>query len=364
LIWPLYFAASADDEMTNILYGVHGIGHGHAIRALTLARFFPQHNFLFISDNNGYELLYPEYKVLKVPGGGSPAFQHTMPYSGVVDAYFRDLFSNKKDRIKDLQVVESFQPDLAITDYESNLPRICRMIGLPCLSIDHQHIARFGSLKVPFAKTIDFILLRIAIWLQFREIKNHMIISFFDTPIKTKNRAKVFPPILRQNVIDRIPSDGEHVLAYFGYPTTNEFHKFLLSLPHPVRCYGMKENKVIGNVTYKINSPDHFLDDLASCRYVVSTAGHTLLSEALFYGKPIMAFPIRNACEQFLNSYYLEKNGYGLINDAFTPSQKIVDIFEKKFDYYKTNIRETSFCGNETVIATLHQYFNTREYIV
>jgi hypothetical protein len=77
-----------------------------------------------------------------------------------------------------------------------------------------------------------------------------------------------------------------------------------------------------------------------------------------------MAFPIRNACEQFLNSYYLEKNGYGLINDAFTPSQKIVDIFEKKFDYYKMNIRETSFCGNETVIATLHQYFNTREYIV
>jgi uncharacterized protein (TIGR00661 family) len=348
--------------MTNIFYGVHGIGHGHAIRALTIARSFPQHNFLFISDSDGYELLHSEYQVLKMPGGGSPAFQHTMPYSDVVHTYFRDLFHNKKNRKKNLQVIESFQPDLAITDYEPNIYRICRMIGLPCLSIDHQHIARFGSPKVPLRKIVDLALLRFSMWLQFGKIGNYMIISFFDTPIKAGGRAKVFPPILRQKVIDRVPSDGEHILAYYGYPTTNEFHKFLLSLPYPVRCYGMNEKMVNGNVTYKINSSDHFLDDLASCQYVVTTAGHTLISEALFYGKPVMAFPIRNACEQYLNSYYLEKNGYGLVNDAFRPSFELIDIFEKNIEYYRKNIRGTSFFGNDAVNRVLHQYFTTKRY--
>lgn len=350
--------------MTNILYGVHGIGHGHAIRALTIARFFPQHNFLFITDRNGYDILHPEFRVLKVPGGGSPAFQHTMPYSGVVSAYFRDLFNNEQNKRKALQEVDSFQPDLAITDYEPNLPWICRMSGLPCLTLDHQHIARFGTPNLPCNKTVDFVLLRIAMWMQFREVRNHMIISFFEAPLRTKNRVKVFPPILRQKVVDRVPSDGNHVLAYHGYSTTSQFHKFLMSLPYPVRCYGMKEDRVSGNVRYRKNSTDHFLDDLASCRYVVSTAGNTLISEALYYGKPVMAFPIRNACEQYINSYFLEKNGYGLINDAFKPSPEILEKFHNNLECYRKNIRGTSFCGNDAVVATLDQYFKTKKYIV
>ncbi len=350
--------------MTKILYGVHGIGHGHAIRALTIARSFPQHNFLFISDRDGYDILCPEYNVLRLPVNGSPAFQHTMPYREAVTSYLKNFFGGKQDKRKTLQSVESFQPDLAITDYESNLPWICRITGLSCLSIDHQHIARFSYPKLPFAKSFDLALLRTAIWMQFRDVKNHLIISFFNTPIKFHDRAKVFPPILRQKVIDRVPSEGDHVLAYHGYSTTSAFHKFLLSLPYPVRCYGMKENKVIANVTYRENSTDIFLDDLASCRYVASTAGHTLLSEALFYGKPVMAFPIRNACEQFLNGYFLEKNGYGLMNDAFTPSPDILSVFEKNLECYRKNIQATSFCGNKAVIATLDHFFKTKEYII
>lgn len=126
----------------------------------------------------------------------------------------------------------------------------------------------------------------------------------------------------------------------------------------------MKENKVIANVTYKENSTDIFLDDLASCRYVVCTAGHTLLSEALFYGKPVMAFPIRNACEQFLNGYFLEKNGYGLMNDAFKPSPDILGVFENNLESYRKNIQAASFCGNEAVIAALDHFFKTREYLI
>ncbi len=350
--------------MTNILYGVHGIGHGHAIRALTIASSFPQHNFLFISDGDGYNMLQSEHKVFRLSVNGSPAFHHSMPYSGAVSSYCKNILAGKQGRKEALQAVELFKPDVAITDYESNVPWLCRKICLPCLSLDHQHIARFGSLSLPLTRTVDLALLRIAIWMQFQELRNHMIISFFDPPIRSKRRVKVFPPILRQKVLDRVSTEGEHALAYHGYSTTSDFHRFLLSLPHPVRCYGTNEDRVVANVTYRKKSTDHFLDDLASCRYVLSTAGHTLLSEALYYGKPVMAFPIRNACEQYINGYYLEKNGYGIMNDAFRPSSDILDGFEKNLENYKKNIQKTSFCGNEKVTAVLKHYFDTKEYNV
>ena len=350
--------------MANILYGVHGIGHGHTMRALTIARAFPEHNFLFISDSDGYGLLKAEYQVHKLAVNGSPAFSHRMPYSGAVGSYFRNLFAGDRQKKEVLKVVDSFAPDVAITDYEPNLPAICETLGIPCLSLDHQHIARFGQFSLPLAKRFELQLLRMAIWMQFRKVKSHMVISFFRPSLDAIHREKVFPPLLRQKVIDREPSKGDHVLAYHGYSTTPAFHSFLTSLSQPVRCYGTNREVIEGNVHFKKNATDHFLDDLASCQYVISTAGHTLLSEALYFGKPVMAFPIKNAAEQFLNGFALEEKGYGVMNDAFNPSQEVLTRFLQNRDQYQRTIGEHSFCGNEQVMSVLADYFRNRVFVL
>ena len=51
--------------MARIIYGVHGTGHGHAIRTLTVARHFGEHEFLFLSHGAGAAILRPEFKVLE-----------------------------------------------------------------------------------------------------------------------------------------------------------------------------------------------------------------------------------------------------------------------------------------------------------
>ena len=348
--------------MANILYGVHGIGHGHTMRALTIARAFPEHNFLFISDSDGYESLKADHHVCRLAVNGSPAFSHRMPYSGAVGSYCRNLFAGDRQKKEVLKVVDSFAPDVAITDYEPNMPALCKTIDIPCLSLDHQHIARFGQFSLPLAKCFELQLLRLAIWMQFRKVKSHMVISFFRPSLGAIHGEKVFPPILRQKVIEREPSKGDHVLAYHGYSTTPAFHSFLSSLSQPVRCYGTKREAVEGNVHFKKNATDQFLDDLASCQYVISTAGHTLLSEALYFGKSVMAFPIKNAAEQFLNGYALEEKGYGVMNDAFRPSKTILNKFLQNREQYERNIREHSFCGNEQVMSVLADYFQNRVF--
>ena len=62
--------------MAKILYGVHGTGHGHAIRALSVARHFPQHEFLFVSHGHGAALLKPEYPVFDCPNPVTPVRRH------------------------------------------------------------------------------------------------------------------------------------------------------------------------------------------------------------------------------------------------------------------------------------------------
>lgn len=349
--------------MTNILYGVHGTGHGHAIRALTIASHFPQHNFLFISDDDGYEILNPEFEVYRLPAYASPVYRHKIQVRRMITGYLKMNLNGDSYKKKALRLVDSFQPDVAITDYEPNIPWISKSSNIPCLSVDHQHIVYHGCHSLPWNKGFGLLNMRAAIALQFHQIHHHMVISFFDTPIKPHSSAKVFPPIFRKDIIGRAPCEKDHVLAYHGYSTTPEFHDFLTTIKHPVRCYGRNIDEYVDNVTYRKNSKDNFLDDLASCRYVVSSAGHTLLSEALFYGKPVMAFPIRSAFEQFLNGHYLEKNGYGLVNDAFQPSAEILDVFEQNQEVYKKNINGNSFCGNESVFSTLDHYFNTKQYV-
>jgi hypothetical protein len=53
------------------------------------------------------------------------------------------------------------------------------------------------------------------------------------------------------------------------------------------------------------------VDDLAAARAVVCTAGFTLLSEALYLGKPVLALPNRGFFEQALNALYLRRSGRG-----------------------------------------------------
>ena len=63
----------------------------------------------------------------------------------------------------------------------------------------------------------------------------------------------------------------------------------------------------------RLKSPSRagFLADLAAARAVVSTAGFTLLSEALHLGKPVLAVPNRGFFEQTVNALALVEQGRG-----------------------------------------------------
>ncbi len=348
--------------MARILYGVHGTGHGHAIRALAVARHFAQHEFQFVSHGDGAALLRPHFPVFECINPETRIAVHrvrsisTAVQTARVMAQAGPLVHSVAQRI------DRFQPDAALTDYEFFVPLACRRTGIPCVSLDHQHIITFGDIPVPPSQRASCAMTAWAIRHLFSHADYHLITSFFSVPLRDANApAAILPPLVRDQLVSMRPSVGEHVVAYQGYDTFRDFLPFLEQIRRPVHVYGLNRTGSEGALRFRPYSEQGFLEDLASCAYVVCGGGHTLTSEALYFHKPVLSFPIRNAFEQYLNASQLERAGYGQMLTTFHPPAHALKEFEARLDGLRARIEKESFFGNEEIFRRLTAHFERRK---
>ncbi|MGQ9687858.1 MAG: glycosyltransferase family protein [Desulfobaccales bacterium] len=346
--------------MANILYGVHGTLHGHAMRALTIARHFPEHDFLFVTHDRGTAVLKPEFPVLEIPGPLTIYKNHRVATLSTMLHTLRQFPSQGARLRQVISLIEEFRPEVALSDYDYLVAEASRRAGLPCLSVDHQHIITFCHHPLPWRLRLPYWQLALVIRWLFSQAGHYLVISFFRPPLKPGVRARLAPPLLRDSVLSRRPRQGEHVLVYQSISPFPGFFAFLKSLPHPVVVYGFHQNRREGNLTFKENSEEGFLDDLAACRYVICAGSHTLTSEALYYGKPVLSIPFRGAFEQYLNVFYLEQLGYGRGLTLFPPPREFMAEFEAGVDKFRDAIKKGHFCGNEEVYATVGDFIREK----
>jgi uncharacterized protein (TIGR00661 family) len=74
---------------------------------------------------------------------------------------------------------------------------------------------------------------------------------------------------------------------------------------------GLREEVVERNLRFRPFSEQQFIEDLATARAVIAGGGFTLMGEAVYLKKPMLAVPVGGQFEQILNARYLEKLGYG-----------------------------------------------------
>ena len=342
--------------MARIAYGVHGTGHGHAMRAITVARHYSEHEFVFITHADGAVILGSEFRVIECPNPVTPVRSHRVHIPVLLSENLKVLGRTSSLTKKAAGIIEGFQPDAVLSDYEFFSPRACRILGIPCLSLDHQHIVTECVHSIPRRQLPSYVSTYLSIKYLFSKASDYIVTSFFHPPLKKNAEAMLVPPLLRDLVFEMTPHLGEHVLAYHGYSTSNHFYDFLKNIKRPVMVYGADINSKDGNLIFKKKSEQGFLEDLASCSYVVCSGGNTLISEALFYGKPLILFPIKNAFEQFLNCHYVEKLGYGIYLEKFEVGQGTVNAFEENLDDYRKNIEQGNFCGNEQVFSLIDRF--------
>jgi uncharacterized protein (TIGR00661 family) len=212
------------------------------------------------------------------------------------------------------QVWQEFRPELCIADFESFAYLFAREHRLPVLSIDNMQIINRCTLDVGIPAELggSYRLAKTIVKAKLPRCDHYLITTFFFPPIR-KPRTSLYPPILRQAILDAraTATRGEHVLVYQTSDSFRALVPTLRELPHKFIVYGLKRDEDLGNVRLKDFSETGFVDDLKSARAVLAGGGFSLMGEAVYLGKPMLSVPLEGQFEQSLNALYLQQLGYG-----------------------------------------------------
>ncbi|WP_027182887.1 glycosyltransferase family protein [Desulfovibrio inopinatus] len=345
--------------MARILYGVHGTQHGHAIRALTIARHLGEHEILFVSSEEGAELLAREYRVETALNPGTRYKNYQIDTPATLKLAANVLRQRGREVHRLVKIAEAFKPDVCLSDYEYFVPLVSKKMGIPCLSVDHQHVISLCSHPVPPKLWIDYAGISTSIRFLFSHCDQYLAISFYRPPVKPGLPGRIAPPILRESVGKVEASQGDHILVYQSCSICDDLVPFLKRLQRPCLVYGYNRSGNDGNITFRPYSETQLLEDLASAAYVICGGGHSLISESLYYGKPILSLPVAGAFEQQLNAIYIEHLGYGMNRTMADLSPALIATFESKLDSYVESVASQTFCGNTEVFGTVEGFVRT-----
>lgn len=339
--------------MARIIYGVMGDARGHVSRALTVAREMPHHEFLFVGGGHVHALEGEGYPVEDVPMASTLYRNNRVDLPTTVSNAVNVFAKGYRVVKRVAQIVSDFDPDLILTDYEYFTPLAARRLGRPCVSLDHQHVLTHCSYDPPRVQRVSRFMTCLSIRILYSKSSMFLIISFYTPPPRDPTTTAVFPPLIRAEVRNQLPTEGDHVLVYQTSPTFHRLLPILEQMNDRFIVYGLGKSPPRNNLIFKAPSKHGFLHDLASCRYVVTNGGHNVISEALFLGKPVFSFPIVNAYEQFLNAYFLRRNGLGDYSTDPVPSPGVLQSFESRLDDFRSTIQQKTFFGNRDVINRL-----------
>ena len=214
------------------------------------------------------------------------------------------------------ELLTSFRPQAVISDFESWTYLYGKTHRLPVLSVDNMQIINRCTMppSVIAGHQAEFQLTKAFIKSKLPFCDEYFITTFFHPEVR-KERTRLFPPILRPEILAAKRRKGDHLLVYTTGEGNEAFAETLHKTGLECRIYGMRRDLkgelVEGNLRYQPFSEDKFIDDLASCRAVIAGGGFTLMGEAVYLHKPMLAVPLARQFEQVLNARYLELEGYG-----------------------------------------------------
>ncbi|NTW13880.1 MAG: hypothetical protein HGA31_02520 [Candidatus Moranbacteria bacterium] len=338
-----------------ILYGVCGIGNGHTLRQLPLIEHFAESARIVIF---AYESSYGFYSDRFAADERITVLEVAVPYyvgnrDGIDFDATRTLGSNRKDyaTINGRAMAEAERvigtPDIVISDYEPVCARYAYGHGSPLVTIDQQSKYLIGRFPEELhGRTYLDETARLKLF--FPEANERIACSFFDVPDRIPGyEVRIFAPILRESVVRtvNVPDHPDSILVYLTAQDglrqdVSEIVEICRSRPDirfDVFAPDTKMDGSIGNVSIHRHGSTAFDTALTRCSGIVSTAGHTLLSEAMHLGIPVFAMPLPEVYEQQMNAEVIDRNGFGSRHDAF--DRRSLGEFVDRLDGFREAIR-------------------------
>jgi len=317
--------------MARIWYSVCGEGMGHAIRSHTIISELEKENDILITAaENAYPYLKSKHKRVHWISGNTLVYRNNrvLWIASFIKFWLGLLYQIPYNIIKIHPLVRKFKPQLVISDFESAAHYMARLYNIPCISVDNNHVLSECKIKTHW-------IVKPVVRFLHATSDLYLILSF--SRVKTTNpKAVLVDPVVRKEIRNAKTSNKDHVLVYQTTPTNKQLLKTLAMTKNKYFVYGMKKKGSYKNMIYKEYSDKGFIQDLASCRFVILNGGFTLISEAIYLRKPILTVPVINQYEQEFNSECIENEGYGMMTKKLTPGDIL--RFESKLQNYNKNL--------------------------
>lgn len=355
--------------MGKIFYSLAGEGRGHATRVRAMVEVLrAEHDIVIYAPAMAYDFLAQAYQESPVRVKRIPGLCFTYTRKKTLNYWATGWHGLKTiatypQLVRQLRCdVENEQPDLVITDFEPSLPYAAQLCGIPYISLTHQH----------FLISYDLGSLPLRLQLQARFMA-WFVKAFYSNQIQTIVSSFYFPPLrpnqqnvqqigvlLRPEILQAVPEQGQHLVAYLRRSISPELFRALVECGSEVRIYGLGVQPSVGALHFCKVDAYRFVEDLATSRALISTAGNQLIGEALFLGKPVLAMPECGNYEQRINAHFLNRSGAGVaINMQAVTVRHIRRVLER-FQDISQYVDRQRLNGNLAALRILCHYLPGR----
>jgi len=349
------FRVSKNRSKNVVFYCVCGEGMGHAIRSsVIIERIKEKYDVYIFTSDRAYDYLKSKFENVYEIGGFNTVYINNKVNNlqTLANAIKRNPTNIKIGYENLYKKARELRPNVIVTDFELYATMISKLLDIPLISLDNIHMITQAKISYPPNKRMEMLKAKSVIKAYVVKPKVHILTSFFYPPVRSKKKAVIYPPVIREDILKLKPKNGNHVIVY---QTSKESVKLVRRLKalkdEQFIVYGFDEDKIDGNLTYKKFNEDEFYDDLASSKAVICNGGFTFISEAISLKKPIYSVPAIGNFEQTLNGYYVERLGYGEYHEVMNAPR--VKNFLRKLPTYQKRLAKVKNKNNDGIVKEL-----------
>ncbi len=322
------------------IFLVQGEGRGHMTQAISLYNILTKagHQVTHIFIGKSKRRTVPEYflrsfncpvEMIDSPNFVSdkankrirliPSVIHNIKY---LPLYYKSLKHINR-------VVKEQHPDFIINFYEF----LCGFYYLffrpepRHVPVGHQFLAAHPLFPFAPGFPVDRFLFKMNNRLNSVKAYKKLALSFGEYNKSLSGNLLICPPLLRSDLKDLVPTESSFILAYMvndGYSSQLiKWHETNKDIE--VHCFwdkkGEPEEKVYHRtLTFHQLNAQKFMDMMARCRGLVTTAGFESICEAMYLGKPVLMIPVEGQYEQACNAIDAVNAGAGIRESSFNIS--------------------------------------------
>ncbi|QMW02527.1 glycosyltransferase family protein [Spirosoma foliorum] len=319
-----------------VLFLVQGEGRGHLTQALSLAQILQMagHDVIGAIVGVTADRDVPKFFSEKFSAPITPIFSPGLVYNAGTNALepvkttlqairYAKPFWRSLVQVRD--IIETERPDVVVNFFEmlGGMTYALLRPSVPMVCIAHQYMAFHPNFQRPKGQWLYRQAFKINTLLTCFGAKELLALSFDKQADEPRQRLRIVPPLLRQEVTELKPTVGDFLLAYVTQPGL-KVELLKAHEQHPeIRMDGfhsgttLPDQPVDDTLTFHAIDGKRFVEFMARCKAIVTTAGFESVCEAAYLGKPALMIPQANHYEQACNAIDGQRAGVGVASDRF-----------------------------------------------